>query len=106
MATKEIAGVTVDVNDEGYLTNPAQWSREIAEAISKEEQIESPLTEKHWKVIEYLQKYFKENGKMPTIRNLKKSGIMPTKELYGLFPGGPLKKASKIAGLKKPESCV
>ncbi|UCH11711.1 MAG: TusE/DsrC/DsvC family sulfur relay protein, partial [Fidelibacterota bacterium] len=27
-------------------------------------------------------------------------------ELYQLFPGGPAKKAAKIAGLKKPEGCI
>ncbi|MFK7844139.1 MAG: TusE/DsrC/DsvC family sulfur relay protein [Rhodothermales bacterium] len=31
---------------------------------------------------------------------------MTIKEFYGLFPGGPLKKASRIAGIPKPASCV
>ncbi len=48
----------------------------------------------------------KAQGKAPTIRRLKNAGGIPTKELYALFPGGPLKKASKIAGLLKPASCI
>ncbi|MGM0504238.1 MAG: TusE/DsrC/DsvC family sulfur relay protein [Bacteroidota bacterium] len=28
------------------------------------------------------------------------------KGFYELFPGGPLKISSKIAGIKKPTSCV
>ncbi|MBC8385486.1 MAG: TusE/DsrC/DsvC family sulfur relay protein [Candidatus Cloacimonetes bacterium] len=105
MATKEIAGNTIDVNEEGYLTDLGQWNETVAESIAKEEGIEQ-LTDRHWEVIKYLQNFFNENGSMPTIRKLKKSGVVETKELYSLFPGGPLKKSSKIAGLKKPESCI
>ncbi|MBU0710406.1 TusE/DsrC/DsvC family sulfur relay protein [bacterium] len=104
MATKNIAGVDVNVNEEGYLTDHSQWTREIGEAIAKEEGIE--LTESHWKVMEFLQKEVKENGALPTIRRLTKSGVVDTKTLYQLFPDGPMKKASKIAGLEKPASCV
>jgi len=43
---------------------------------------------------------------VPSIRKLNKSGVISTKELYDLFPGGPAKKAAKIAGMKKPEGCV
>jgi len=105
MATKEIAGNTIDVNEEGYLTDSAQWNEAIAEAIAIEEGIEQ-LNERHWVVLKYLQDFYKENGTMPTIRKMKKSGVVDTKELYSLFPGGPLKKSSRIAGLKKPESCI
>ncbi|MFV9509720.1 TusE/DsrC/DsvC family sulfur relay protein [Tepidibacillus sp. LV47] len=104
MAEKVIAGYTVDVNEEGYLTNPAQWNKEIAVEIAKELGIE--LTERHWKVIEFLQEEFKQNGKLPTIRRINKVGGISTKELYELFPEGPLVKAAKVAGLSKPASCV
>ena len=105
MATKLLAGKEIEVNEEGYLVDIKEWTEDIAEAIAKEEEIEE-LTDNHWKVLKYLQEYFQENDSMPTIRRLKKSGIVGTKELYSLFPGGPLKKSSKIAGLKKPESCI
>jgi len=104
MPTKNIAGVNVNVNEEGYLTDHSQWTREIGEVIAKEEKIE--LTEQHWNVLDFLQKEVEENGVLPTIRRLKKSGVVDTKTLYQLFPNGPLKKASKIAGLEKPASCV
>jgi tRNA 2-thiouridine synthesizing protein E len=105
LATKTIAGKHVAVNEEGYLTDSSQWTKEIAAEIAKEEGI-VVLTDKHWQVLYYLQKETKETGAMPTIRKLKSAGVMPTKELYDLFPEGPLKKASKIAGLPKPASCV
>jgi dissimilatory sulfite reductase related protein len=105
MAAKEVAGSVIEVNDEGFLTNPSQWNRQIAQAIADEEGV-GILNEGHWKIIEFLQQDFKEKGAMPTIRRLKSAGNIPTKDLYDLFPGGPLKKAAKIAGLPKPASCV
>ncbi len=103
MGQKVIANKSVDVNEEGYMTDSTQWNKEIAEAIAQELGIE--LTDKHFEVIEYLQKKFKE-GEVLTIRKVGKSGIVDIKGLYKLFPGGPLKYSSKIAGIPKPASCV
>lgn len=103
MANKIYNGVTVDVNDEGYFTNPQQWNPEIAIEIAKEEDI--VLTDKHYEVLKYLrERYFK--GETLTIRGVGKSGIVDIKGMYELFPGGPLKKSSRIAGIPKPVSCV
>ena len=105
MPKKQYGNAAVDVDAEGFLTDFGQWTREIAAAIAKEEGI-AELTPDHWKVIEFMQKEFRENGQAPSVRKLNKSGVISTKELYDLFPGGPAKKAAKIAGLKKPEGCV
>ena len=104
MTKKEIAGVTIDVDDEGYMTHHAQWNREVATALAKEEGIE--LTAAHWKVLEFIDKDFREKGVLPGMRRMNKVGGVPTKDLYALFPGGPIKKATKIAGYPKPVSCV
>ena len=105
MPNVEIAGVTVEVNEEGYLTDPSQWTRPIGEAIAAELGI-APMTEEHWKVVDFLRADFAEKGQVPTIRRIKNAGGIPTKELYALYPDGPVKKASKIAGLLKPASCI
>jgi TusE/DsrC/DsvC family sulfur relay protein len=105
MPQKKIGNYTIDVDNEGFLTNLAQWNKDIAAAIAKEEGI-AELTPAHWRVIEFMQKDFKENGAVPTIRKLNKTGVISTKELYAIFPGGPAKKAAKIAGLTKPAGCV
>ena len=105
MPQKQYGAATVDVDDEGFLTDFAQWTRDIAAAIATDEGI-AALTPAHWRVVEFMQKEFKENGQVPSIRRLNKSGVVTTKELYDLFPGGPAKKAAKIAGMKKPEGCV
>lgn len=103
MATKTYAGQAVEVNEEGYLTDPSQWNKEIAAEIAKEEGIE--LTDKHYEVLEFLRNAT-EKGETLTIRRVGKSGITDIKGLYQLFPGGPLKHSSKIAGIPKPASCV
>ncbi|MFC2151534.1 TusE/DsrC/DsvC family sulfur relay protein [Bacteroidota bacterium] len=100
MAQKTIAGVNIEVTDEGYLVDSSQWTEEIAKEIAKEEGIE--LTEKHFEVI----KFIRENESGLTIRKVGKSGIVDIKGFYDLFPGGPLKISTKIAGITKPASCV
>ena len=105
MPTREIAGITVDVNEEGYFTHPDQWSEAMAAVLAQEDGL-SGLTDGHWKVINFLRQDYKEKGTMPTVRRVKNVGGIPTKELYELFPGGPLKKSAKMAGLPKPASCI
>jgi len=104
MAQKEIAGVNVDVDEDGYMTDLEQWNKDIAAALAKELGIDT-LTEKHWEVIAYLQKNYKE-GVSLSVRKVGKSGVTDIKEFFRLFPGGPLKHSSLIAGIPKPDSCV
>ena len=61
---------------------------------------------RHLEVIDFMRKEFEEKGAAPSIRRLNKLNVVPTKELYSLFPGGPAKKAAKIAGLGKPQGCI
>ncbi len=103
MAQKTYAGVTVDVNDEGYFTNPSQWTKEIALEIAKEENL--VLTDQHFAIMDFLRKRFL-GGEALSIRSINHSGVIDVKTFYQLFPGAPLKKATKIAGIPKPASCV
>ena len=98
-----LAGKTVALDDHGYLTDLNEWNREVAAAIAAEEGIE--LTDSHWPVIDYIQEQFRNESPL-TIRKIGKSGIVNIKEFYQLFPEGPLKKASRIAGIPKPVSCI
>lgn len=103
MAQKTYTGITVDVNEEGYFTNPSQWTNEIAIEIGKEEGI--VLTDQHFAIIDWLRsRYLK--GEALSIRSINHSGVIDVKTFYQLFPGAPLKKATKIAGIPKPSSCV
>jgi tRNA 2-thiouridine synthesizing protein E len=100
---KIIANTEIDVNEEGYLTDFSQWNKAIAEELAKEQGIE--MTDKHWEVIDYIHDKYKNEDPL-SIRGIKKSGVIDIKEFYSLFPGGPLKKATLIAGIPKPKSCI
>ena len=105
MATKVICGKTVQVNDEGFMTNPAEWDKDIAAEIAKDEGI-GALSEAHWKVIDFCRKEGAASGKAPTLRQITTGTGLTTKELFTLYPKGPAKKVARISGLGKPEGCV
>ncbi len=106
MSTKMIAGKNVQVNEEGFMTNPAEWNREIAVDIAKEEGLVE-LTPAHWKIIDFArEKALSNGGSAPTLRTITSNAGVSTKDLFTLFPKGPAKKVAKIAGLGKPEGCV
>ncbi|SDK74570.1 tRNA 2-thiouridine synthesizing protein E [Salinimicrobium catena] len=98
-----LAGTNVRVNEEGYLLDFSEWNREVGEQIAQAEGI--TMTPRHWEVIEWLQDQVKAD-KALSIRGIKKSGVLDIKEFYALFPGGPLKISTKIAGVPKPKSCI
>jgi TusE/DsrC/DsvC family sulfur relay protein len=100
---KIIANKTIAVNEQGYLTDFSQWDKDVAIALAKENDIE--LTENHWKVIDYLHSKH-NNGEELSIRGIKNSGVIDIKEFYALFPNGPLKISTLIAGIPKPKSCI
>ena len=103
MAVKTIAGAQVNVSEEGYLEDMSQWNEDIAREIVSEVNIE--LTDKHFEVLNYLREKTAA-GEALSIRSVGKSGIIDVKGLYKLFPKGPLKFSSKIAGIPKPSSCI
>jgi len=100
---KTIANTDVNVNEEGYLTDFSQWTKDIGSEIAKEQEID--MTPKHWEVIDYIHEKY-NNEEALSIRGIKKSGVINIKEFYNLFPGGPLKKSTMIAGIPKPKRCI
>ncbi|MBK9150362.1 MAG: TusE/DsrC/DsvC family sulfur relay protein [Saprospiraceae bacterium] len=100
---KQIAGKTISVNEEGFMTDFSQWDKAVGEALAAENNLQ--LTPRHWEVIEYIQKEYKNDVPL-SIRKIGKSGVVDIKEFYELFPVAPLKTATKIAGIPKPVSCI
>ena len=111
MPTMEFQGKQYEVDEDCYLTNLAEWNKELADHIGELENVK--MTENHWEVVNFLREYYDEYKIAPMIKILtkaigKKLGKEKgkTKYLYELFPGGPAKQACKIAGLPKPTGCV
>ena len=105
MSLRTIANQPIDVDAEGFLTNHKDWSLDIARVLAAEEGIPA-LTDRHLLVVNFMRQEFAMKGDGPSIRRLTKESGVPTKELYELFPGGPAKKAARIAGIKKPHGCI
>lgn len=96
---------------QGYLLDSSQWNEDVAKLIAEAEAIE--LGEDHWQVINYVRKFYLEFNTSPSIRPLVKylakewSAEKGTSiYLHLLFPEGPAKQATKIAGLPKPARCI
>lgn len=103
----EFDGKSIETNASGYLSNPDDWSRELAVAMAAADELE--LGERHWDVISYLREEFYDNHEsQPNTRAIIKA--MSTQwgekikqgDLYALFPGDPSKQGGRLAGL--PES--
>jgi len=101
----------IQTDRNGYLTDSHQWNMDIAQKIAEIEAIE--MTEDHWQVIKYVRKFYDEFSTSPSIRPLVKYltevlGKDKGNSLYLqiLFPEGPARQATKIAGLPKPARCT
>ncbi|MBF0337804.1 MAG: TusE/DsrC/DsvC family sulfur relay protein [Nitrospirae bacterium] len=111
MRTLEFQGKKIELDEDGYLTNLNDWTKELAELLAKEDSLE--LTEAHWEVINFLRSYYQQYQIAPMIKILVKeikktmgADKGNTKYLYQLFPDGPAKQACRYAGLPKPTGCV
>jgi tRNA 2-thiouridine synthesizing protein E len=103
--------IQIQTDHQGYLKNVTDWNTDIAEIIAQKEQI--ALSPAHWEVINFVRDFYLEFKTSPAIRVLVKAiGIKlgadkgNSKYLYTLFPVGPAKQATKIAGLPKPAKCL
>jgi tRNA 2-thiouridine synthesizing protein E len=105
MSSRDVAGKTVEFDDEGFMLDASAWNKDIAAALAAEIGI-TPLTEQHWAVIEFCRSDFEAQGEAPTLRRITSQSGVTTKELYKLFPKGPAKKVAYVSGLKKPTGCL
>lgn len=104
MATATIAGHDVEINDEGFMTNPDEWNEEIGAELAKNIGID--MTDDHWAVIRWLRSDYGEKGETATTRRVQTVGGFPTKQQFVLFPKKPARKMAYVAGLPKPHGCV
>jgi len=104
MPVTTLNGHQIHVNDEGFLTDPAEWDEELADVLAA--QIGITLTDEHWTVLRYLRADFAAQGETATLRRVATNGGVPVKQLFALFPQKPAKKMAYVAGLPKPVGCV
>lgn len=106
MSNLEYKGKKVELNEEGFLVNYADWDEEIAKLLAKDQENLDELTPEHWSIINFIRDHYNEKKLAPMVRSICKSTGLPLKQIYELFPSGPAKGACKVAGLPKPDGCV
>ena len=106
----EFSGDTYRVYAKGNLVDPSEWTDDLAEFLAKKEGI--VLSVDHWVVILFLRKFYFKYGITPMVKLLVKHIGRETNqhytenELYALFPEGPSRQGSRIAGLPEPQGCI
>lgn len=107
----QFEGRIIETDAQGYLMRSADWSETLALLLAEQENIQ--LTDAHWEVVRFVRSFYLKFNTSPAIRMLVKAMAQKYGEekgnsryLYHLFPKGPAKQATKIAGLPKPVKCI
>ncbi len=107
----ELNGDKIATTDQGFLLDKTLWNEQVAEYLAGLEGID--LTKSHWEILHFIRQFYQEYQYLPNARVFSKAikstlGVEKSKSRYllKLFPQGPLKYSSKIAGLPKPPSCL
>lgn len=101
----------IETDEEGFLLDPSDWDRDLAERIARDEQLE--LTPDRWTVVQFVRDHFEERGTVPEARFVLKmleqtlgKERATRKFLQELFPYGYGQQACKIAGMRKPRKLM
>ena len=94
----------LQTDGEGFLSNRADWTAEVAREIASRDGVE--LSELHLKYIVEARRMFEEGGVVPPLRGFVKQMGIDKKDLYDAFMTGPMKLICKWGGLPKPTGCV
>jgi tRNA 2-thiouridine synthesizing protein E len=106
-----VNGVEIETDKEGYLRKSEQWNNEVAQHIAYLENIE--MTPERWQIVCFVRDFYITYDTSPAMRALVKA-LQQThgpdkgnsRYLYRLFPKGPAKIPTKLAGLPKPAKCL
>lgn len=107
----EFEGETYRVTQLGNLLDLHRWNRHLAYFIAEREGVK--LSDDHWEVLNFLRQFYFEYGITPMVRILMQhmaEELGPERasreHLYQLFPKGPSRQGSRIAGLPEPQGCI
>jgi tRNA 2-thiouridine synthesizing protein E len=95
----------IEFDHDGFMLDPSLWDDEVALAIARDEGIDE-MTEEHWKIVNFIRNYWKENDLAPAVRLICKDVGVGVRQIYKLFTSGPARGACRVAGLPKPDGCV
>lgn len=92
--------VCVDLDEDGFLKSPDNWSETLALFLARNDGVRE-LSERHWAIIFSLRDYFYRYGTPPASLNVCHVNRLEGGCLTDLFNNG-YKEAWRIAGLPNP----
>ena len=104
MVEHQTQALDAELDADGFLQTMSQWNRSTAEELAKKNDI-GPLTEEHWKIIEFVKSYYESYGTGPAVVKIAKTTGMSRAEICELFPCGVVRGAFRLAGLPRPPGC-
>ena len=99
-----IAGREIHFDEEGFFSDPDQWSEEAAQVLAREGGL-TEISEAQWTILRFLRTYYFQNGRSPLNRQIKGETGISLLEMEALFPGGIKYGARRLAGLPNPKTC-
>ena len=93
------------LDDDGFLYEGGNWSQAVARDLAERNDL-GPLTDEHWKIIDFVRTYYTEYREGPPIVRIAKETGMTSKRICTLFPCGVAKGAYRLAGLPRPDGCL
>ena len=105
MTTRTIGGVEIELDAEGFFTDPSRWTEGMVPELAAYEGI-TDVTEDHLRIVKVVRHEYDTRGTGVPVRALSRISGASVKELYALFPKGPAKVAARIAGIPKPRGCI
>ena len=105
MTEAQMPQTDLNLSDDGFLKELSEWSREKARELAERNDI-GPLTDQHWKIIEFVKKYYETYGSGPPVVKIGKTTGLSANEICRLFPCGVVRGAYRLAGLPRPPGCI
>ncbi len=99
----------IELDTDGFLRDADDWSPDVARAMAARDGIE--LGEDHWWLIRFVREHHRDYDNPPLMRVVvaawrQERGDGSSRDLYRLFPDGPVRQACLYGGLPRPDWCI
>lgn len=91
--------VPLEFDEDGFLTDPAKWDKDVAEQIASEDGL-GALSTDHWVVILEMRKHYLQNGSLHANSHICRTNQLDPQCVTTLFH--TMREAWRVAGLPNP----
>lgn len=99
METTTKGAAPMEFDEDGFLADPAQWDRQLAQQIASQDGI-GDLSDAHWAVIQQLRDHYLKSGALLPASHVCRVNQLDPQCVAGLFQN--MREAWRIAGLPNP----